>query len=488
MNEAAARNVVLVRAFETSRAPGTVWNEADAAWASRASAEVVGSDAEADRFVARRAALAVERLGERDRAVARIVRAVTWRYWIGWALALAAFALGAATDSIGPAKRVNVLAFPLLGLLVWNLLVYCFIALRGVAGLASERARAPGPIARLIARLARGIGDKIDGATPDSPLVTFGRDWARASAPLTAARVARVLHAGAFAFALGAIAALYLRGLVFEYSAGWESTFLGAEEVRRLLALVLGPASSLTGISIPDVQHLETLRFSASAGENAAPWIHLYAVSIALVVLLPRALLALGSGLAERRLERRLPLSLDDIYFRRLLRSFKGETARVRIVPYSYQLAPQSALGLKEIVTRVFGPKADVSIAPAVPFGDEDALPENLLPNEPLALAVALFSLTATPEAENHGAFVAGIARQLASRAPLAAIVDEAGFRERFPGQAQRLEERRTLWRRMLGEQGIEPVFADLAQPDLAAACTAFTSILDRAARAEVAP
>ena len=488
MNEAAARNVVLVRAFETGSAQGANWSDADAAWASRAAAEVVGSDAGADRFVARRAELAVERLGERDRAIGRTVRAVTWRPWIGWVVVLGAFALGAATDSIGPAKRVNVLAFPLLGLLVWNVAVYLVIALRGVAGLASARARGLGPVARMVARLGRGLSDTLDAATPDSPFAVFGRDWARASAPLTAARVARILHLGAFAFALGAITALYLRGLVFEYSAGWESTFLGSEEVQRLLSLVLGPASSLTGIPVPDAQHLETIRFSAGAGENAAPWIHLYAVTIALVVLLPRALLALGTWFSQRRLERRLPLSLDDAYYRRMLRAFKGETARVRVVPYSYQVAPQSALGLKEIVSRVFGARADVSIAPTVAFGEEDALPDALMPNEPLALAAALFSLTATPEAENHGAFLAGVAKQLAPGTPFVALIDETGFRERFPAQAERLEERRTVWRRMLDALRIEPVFVDLGQPDLEAAADSMTAMLDRTVRAEAAP
>ena len=65
------------------------------------------------------------------------------------------------------------------------------------------------------------------------------REWLTLSAPLMSARVAAILHAAAFAFALGAIASLYLRGIVFDYRAGWESTFLAAGEVHRILALVL---------------------------------------------------------------------------------------------------------------------------------------------------------------------------------------------------------------------------------------------------------
>ena len=76
----------------------------------------------------------------------------------------------------------------------------------------------------------------------------------------------------------------------------------------------------------------------------------------------------------ENSIKKSLPL--DDAYFQRLLRTFKGERAAVRVLPYSYQLAPQSALGLKEIVTQAFGPKSEVSIAPTLAFGEEDGIVE----------------------------------------------------------------------------------------------------------------
>jgi hypothetical protein len=337
----------------------------------------------------------------------------------------------------------------------------------------------------MVARLARGVGTAAAAVAPDTPLAPFVRDWARVSAPLTAARVASVLHLSAFAFALGAIVALYLRGLVLEYRAGWESTFLGPAEVHSLLAFVLGPASRLTGIPIADAQHLETLQFAAGPGENAAPWLHLYASTIALFVLLPRALLALANRLLEHRLRRRMGLPLDDAYFQRLLRTFKGERAAVRVLPYSYQIPPQSALMLKEVVSRVFGPKSEVSIAPSVAFGEEDALPPGLLPAGGLALAAALFNMTATPEAENHGVFVAALTKELPSGTALVALIDESGFRQRFTGQADRVEERRAAWRQMLAAQGVAPVFVDLGAADAVAAADALTAALDHAARAE---
>ncbi|MBS1107969.1 MAG: hypothetical protein H6Q91_3471 [Deltaproteobacteria bacterium] len=389
MNEATAREVVMVRAVETMDAQRALWSDEDRDWASRAAAEVVGTGAAPEAFVARRASLALERLGTRAAAIPRALRAVTWRSWIGYAIVAAAFAVGLAVDRIGPRERVNILAFPLLGLIVWNVAVYALILIRGLAGIASDRARGLGPIARAVARFAHGaprrfgVGEKEESTT--SALADFAESWGRLSAPLLAARVGTILHAAAFALALGALAGLYLRGLVFEYRAVWGSTFLDAPEVRTVLSFFLGPASALTGIPIADVARLEAIRLAPDhPGENAAPWIHLYAATIALVVLVPRA--------------------------------------------------------------------------------------------------AALFSLAATPEAENHGTFLDRLTAK-ARGAPVAAILDEAGFRKRFAGQPARLEERRNAWRDVLAPFGIDPVFVDLESPDLVAAEASFNAAMESAAR-----
>src|SRR5690606_2460826 len=134
---------------------------------------------------------------------------------------------------------------------------------------------------------------------------------AQAIAPGDAARAGALLHAASALFAVGLLAGLYLRGLAFEYRAGWERTFLDADGVRWLLGLVLGPASALTGLALPDAPALADLRFDAGPGERAARWIHLYAVSVALYVLLPRLLLALRgwqqAGAADVRQAGALP-------------------------------------------------------------------------------------------------------------------------------------------------------------------------------------
>ena len=70
MNESDARQVLLVRAVETAPAGGAaaLWRAEDAAWASAEARRRVGEQAGADAYLAARAGLALQRLGERDAA------------------------------------------------------------------------------------------------------------------------------------------------------------------------------------------------------------------------------------------------------------------------------------------------------------------------------------------------------------------------------------------------------------------------------------
>jgi hypothetical protein len=487
MNEAAAREVVLVRAVESTEGGRAVWSNEDRAWASRAAAEVEGAGAPVERFIARRASLAMERLSHANAAFGRALRAATWRPWAGTLIVLVAFVIGIAVDRAGTPQRINVLAFPLLAILAWNLFVYGAILVQGIRGALRRHKQKLGPIAGAVARLARGVPAAMH-ATRDGrvggALAGFAHDWAHAAYRLHAARVGTVLHLAAFALAFGAIAGFYVRGLLLEYRAGWESTFLGADAVKVVLDIVLGPAAALTGIELPDAAELEAIRFGdAGTGENAAPWIHLYAATVALVVLLPRLALAIGTWWSARRLERNLPLPLDDAYFQRLARHATDKAARVRVVPYGYQLSPQSTLGLEAALRRVFGARFEMTVAPTVAWGGEDTLPANLIPKEPLAAAVALFNLAATPEPENHGTFLAALGVALAGAAPRIAVLDESGFRARFPLESVRLAKRREAWREAAEAQGVSPLFVDLENPELAVVEADLNAALDRALR-----
>ena len=475
IDEADACAVWLLRAYESP--PAAPLSEADADWATREAQRLEGEGASPARFLARRARLGCERLAQRGVAAARLPQRAGVPPWWGAGLVLAAFVLGWGSEAVASAQRINILAPPVLALLLWNLLVYLLLALgvlRGaLRGALAGRAdpatpSAPGPLRRvLLASIERVMALSWLRARGDgsAPLARFVVAWTDASRGLQAARLASVLHAAAAALAFGVLCSLYARGLAFEYRAGWDSTFLSPTAVHSLLSLVLAPAAAWSGMALPGAEQLAQLRFSAGPGENAARWIHLYAITLAVVVLLPRLVLSAMAGWRARRLSARMPLPLADGYFRRLLQAHSGQLLAVQVLPYSYRLPPAMLPGLRAALEQALGARVAPQLAESVALGGEDAM--DVAPaatnGAPPPVRVALFPLTATPERENHGAFVRALAASSAAR--LLVLVDESGFRERFrgaDGEARRMQ-RRGAWQRMLHDEGQAPLFADLS-------------------------
>ncbi len=490
MNEGDARCALLVRSLELAPAGMAKWSAEDSAWASRAATEAEGGSCSDETFLARRARLAIDRLARREHGLVRTLRALTWRPWIGWAIALGAFVLGAASDALGNSGRINVLAPPLLALMAWNLLVYTVIALGKLARLFARGQRTPGVLVQGLARLQQAVAAHARGGADNSIAVRFAIDWARASAGLNGARIARVLHVAAITLASGALAGMYVRGLVFEYRAGWQSTFLDAAAIRHVLDLVLGPASALTGIALPDEARLAAMRMPQANGERAAAWIHLYAVTVALVIVLPRALLALADRVLEHRLARRFPLALDDAYFSALTRERRGEPAVVAIVPY---LQPPTATGaqrLHAMLAAALGPSIAPATSAPVAYGDEESAAARLASvSDPApTLVLALLSSATTPEPDAHGAFLETLATALGRGARLLVVLDESVFLSRFGGDdavaARRRSERHLAWTRLLAAHECQPLFVDLERGDATLAVRALRDALDRLATA----
>ena len=477
MNESAARDVVLVRAIEAADDAQALLSAEDRRYASRAAAELARwnaaeqrAPADAARFLAERARLLLEKLGTRQRGLRRLARALAWRPWIGLALPPAALVAGLLFDRLGDRGHVNVLAFPLLALILWNLAVYLLLlatpVLRAVRG---SRHTAPGTGLRdWLQRLALRAVPRADDL-PGSAAARFAQDWLALSAPLNAARVARTLHLGAALFAAGAVGGLYVRGLVYDYRAGWESTFLDAPAVHALLSTLLGPAAQALGQTFPTVDEIAALRFVPGApGESAARWIHWYALTVGALVIVPRLLLATLAALRAARLARAFPLDLAAPYFHRLLGEFAAGPVRLGVLPYSFTLDAQATQALQAIAQRLFGDRAQLLLRPSIPFGEEARAAESPGGDAP-ALALALFNLAATPEQENHGAFLDALATALTG--PRAVLVDEGSYRRRLGSQAgaeARLDERRAAWRAFAGSRGWRIAFADLGGPDLA--------------------
>jgi hypothetical protein len=483
LDEIAAREVLLIRAIELGDPDGAALPLPERARAGREAAAVPpvagpehagGSlSAEQEAYLVRRARLAREWLEPRYPALAGLSRASGTRTWVFALLPAAVLVLGAAGSGMGAGRAINILAFPLLGMLAWNLAVYALLALRAARPPAAAAAHAH-PLRRFAAWLLQpsaGGGRRPAGADAalSRGLALFARDWAAFSAPLAAVQAARLLHLCAATLAVGAVSGMYLRGLAFAYLAGWESTFLDAHAVESLLGVVLGPASLLTGIPLPDADRLEQIRWAADrAGENAAPWIHLYAATTLLFIVLPRLALALAAERRARRLRRHFPMpDRSDPYLSRLLKGAQGRGETVRVLAYSYRPADPARAALEDRLRQASGGSAAIEPPEFLAYGGEDEYLERAASAAPADRLVLLFNLAATPEEENHGVLARGLLR-LAAEGKAArrvdVLVDESAYRERLAGEsgaAGRLAQRRAAWGEILRGLDWEPV--DLA-------------------------
>ena len=505
MNEQVARRVVLVRAIETADTGHAVLSDDDRKYASRSARELAAwqaSDSNSavtqDHFLQQRSEQILKRLAERIPAFAAFQKRAIGLPGFWAALPVLALFAGAVLDRIADPHRVDLLSAPLLFIVGWNLLVYLALLVWALL----PRARSAGKDSHgLLRRLS--VGKAAAPRKLPAPLATglgnFMAEWAQLSEPLTRARLSRTVHLSAAAFALGAVASLYARGLLTQYAAGWESTFLDAIQVHTLLSWLFTPAltvfSFLQGFTLADI---EALRFGVHAGANAsgvglaatAPgtadavlasgagagerWVHLYGATILLLVILPRLVLAGFASLRAARLVRRFPLDHEHPYFRKLADSIgAGTPAVLRVLPYSFTLDEARDRGLWAVAAMALGAQARVLLRPSVPYGEEpkEALHEALqgggFDDPGVTVTAALFNLAATPEKENHGAFLDYLGRN--SKRGVAVLLDESGMLERAGGQGgadARIQERIALWRQFCSFHGAAATVVNLLQPE----------------------
>lgn len=472
MNEQLARDVVLVKAIETTDQKREILSDDDRRYANRTARELAQwqasetkSAATPDHFLQQRSEQIIKKLAQRHPAFATFARRRTGLHAVAWLLPLLAFVLGAGLDRITDPHRVDLLSAPLLAIVAWNLLVYVVMLIWlcvPKAGLTRVRA---GWIHRLSvgpATLPRKMPHALSAA-----LFAFMAEWSQLSARLNGARLARTIHLSAALFALGALASLYARGIMAQYGAGWESTFLDANQVHQVLSLLFWPALTLfplQGFTLPDVQALHFASGAAGAAGAAgtaaagARWVHLYAATLLLLVVLPRLIFACSAALRAGWLARRFPLDVTQPYFRQLTDVAGGEPGVLRVLPYSFTLDEARARALETVAVNLLGERAKVRLAPSAAYGEDAAA---IAVDLPVTLTAVLFNLAATPEKENHGAFLAAVMRAIR---PATVLLDDSAFRARTP-DPQRVRERIELWREFCIFHGAEPTVVDLLAP-----------------------
>ena len=448
--EGALTDVLLVSAFEEADPEGSLLSRSERERATREASDHLASDEELDEkelarfFEARARPLRAEL----DRRVPLIRRLFSSRAPHRTpAILVALFVTGLATNFLGAHKRIHVVANPLMALMLWNLALFALLLVWHLGGLDFvgvwvRRLGALGlPGRRLLA--TRGQSDLVRSA-----LARFAKSQVSCAGALYLHRGRRLLHLGAMALVLGALGGLYLRGLVLAYETTWESTFLTREGTERALGVLFAPASHMTGIAVPALE---------TPGGDAAAWIHLYAVTVLLVVLIPRAILATLEGRHARSLAKAIPLPISGGYFRRLSAAHQGKGLEVALVPYSHELARETREALLELLHDVFGARAGVRSRRDVAYGAEvDEVLDAVGAAGAAPRIVLVFGLAQTPETEVHGRLIADLHRRDAS-APALLIVDGTGYRERLGGgetAERRVAERARSWDRVLHDAG----------------------------------
>jgi hypothetical protein len=375
-----------------------------------------------------------------------------------------AFVSGSGIDRLAGAPYLRLVEPAIWAVIVFNLGVYAVLV---ITALINPGHTTRGIGAFFMATLGR-VTEQLEGRPQDlMRLATpagweaFMAEWRALSSVVDGARSRAVMHAAAAMLGLGVIAGFYARGLTTDYALGWESTFLNADSMHTLVHWLLGPASAISGVSLPDRETIAELRVvaggQATGGGAAAALVHLNALSLLLVVVLPRSLLAAITWRQALRQRRNFPLParLRTRGQARAARAPSGDLGQVVIIVHG----PIEAARAKALAVALPSPKPVRTLE--VASGDEDGA---IMPTAAHTL-VFLASMIATPEIETHGRLLARL-RQALPAARFLIALDTEPFERRFGQWPARIDERRNAWRAFAEEARVALAMLDLASGD----------------------
>lgn len=337
MQQRALQTVLLVHAIEATDWDGQALSTADRAGATTAAAEEgplpePGSEgtppgADSERFLIRRAEALLARLRIRSPGIDRVLVAADGARGLDRATLVLAFAAGVAI-SFADGARIGIFAYPLLGLVVWNLIIYLLL----IARLLRQRAGGSwmrDAFGRLYARRVRAridalIVHSIGFNAPLAPgLRRFAADWWELGRPVFSLRARRLLHLAAILVAAGLMAGYGFRGWFLREPAGWSTTVFGPASAHAALTVLYGPASAISGVALPSVAEIRSLIWTGpvSGGGPAGGWLYLIYWTALLYIVFPRLLALAVSTLGLWRQTARLgpPASLSREYLREIL-------------------------------------------------------------------------------------------------------------------------------------------------------------------------
>lgn len=481
MKSEAIRRILAIQAIEQSDPEGRIFSDSDL----KDSAVIAGaplpksaSESEIESFLDERAELLQIRALNRHPAKSRWIQEDAKRHRFGIAaigLLILAGIAGFLSNELGPEKRINILSFPLLGIMGWSLLV----SAREIFLLFQRRdAFSTEGWADGVLRWLRPPPPTVSATNPDESETLleaarslFYRRWAKLTLPMTYARAKTLLHSVAIALALSAVGGMYLKGLANEYRAVWESTFFSdGTSLRPFLEIVLGPAAAILGDDLPDPAALDALHWQSSEkeipGENAARWIHWYALTIGIYVIAPRLLFAGIWRWRVRNFEKTLPYrSISPGYFDHLLAISTGAAREFHLVPYGISLEEgRKRLIERQLEAHLRSP-VELHFEEPVGFGEEEDLSSLELSSS--TNVVPFLNFSSTPEKETHLQLIRSLEEKSETPIPFV-VLDATEFDRKSSGlrdAEKRKVDRENAWKHLLVDEPRELILVSAMAP-----------------------
>ncbi|MCG2593646.1 DUF2868 domain-containing protein [Ramlibacter sp. XY19] len=321
LDEASARRLVLARAIDDVDVQGKLLSEVEREQLEREALEASrrvspAADLDLSQYLQQRARKLLAVVENRNPQLAALQDPEPWRRWLLWVLPLLAVIGGAVLDRIDNPQMVNMLSPPMLGVLAWNLCMYLLLVLAAVL---PGKWQGKGLVAMLQRWMAGlPVHGQRTGRLRVDVSTRFHQQWLQATSRQQLLWFKQLLHLTAGGWAVGLAISIILGGLVRQYRVGWESTLLDLGQVHAFLSALFAPVVALLPFHEFSQADLQRMAFASNATigvEEARRWVWMYLALLALVVLVPRTLLAAWAAWRRSRLGRAVGIDLRDPYY-----------------------------------------------------------------------------------------------------------------------------------------------------------------------------
>lgn len=405
-SEKDAKDIIFAEVLEKHAFETKQWDASQRDAATRDAQGLTGNLPSKVALLPIRARLVIARMHERLKGVDNIHTKVSITF--PWTVTLALFALlfGALTDYLATdGARINLLAPPLLGLLLWNLAIYFLLIAKALQLLPFEL-----PMRHTVTQWLVKFSTYLPKANPIQR--AFTEKWMSLVLPQYKLRIARAFHLAAMTFACGLLLGVAIRGIGTAYHVGWESTWFANQPalIHTFFDWTYGlfPAAFLGLPDMPSVSDVAQMAFGSSASSDipASPWIIRLMMLIVGVVIIPRSLLVLYDTIKLRWLSKHIAISLKSPYYRNLLSEtpvLPQWTGILINTPSSDEELPEKWRQVANHLKQASNSSIVVSLHAINAWNGTIADTLKHLPVAEQSHVLIVFDPTSTPEEEVHG-------------------------------------------------------------------------------------